>query len=173
MKRLFCVCACVLVFAFVASAQTRYAFVDTEYILSKIPEYQVVKKQIDKVSLEWQKDLDLKYNSIDSLINKLKIDQVFLSPAMKDKREKEISIRQIELKKLEVYYFGEQGELYKKKQALLKPILDDIFEAIKEIATVGNYGAIFDRSTGLSVVYFNPRLDKSDSVLEKLGYKTN
>ena len=93
MKRLLCICGYLLVLTFVVSAQTRYAFVDTEYILSKIPEYQVIKKQIDKASVEWQKDIDQKYNSIDSLINKLKIDQVFLSPAMKEKREKEISLR--------------------------------------------------------------------------------
>jgi len=158
---------------FFVSGQTRYAFVDTQYILEQIPEYEVVKKQIDAASLEWQNDLDSKYNEIDSLINKLKIDQVFLSPAMKSKREKDISKRQVDLKKLESFYFGKKGELYKKKQALLKPILDDIFEAIKDIAVIGNYGAVFDRSSGLSVLYFNPRLDKSEAVLEKLGYKTN
>lgn len=155
------------------SGQTRYAFVDTQYILEQIPEYKVVKKQIDEASIVWQSDLDSKYNTIDSLINRLKIDQVFLSAAMKAKREKEIQKRQIDLKKLERFYFGEKGQLYKKKQALLKPILDDIFEAIREIAVVGNYGAVYDRSSGLSVVYFNPRLEKSDAVLEKLGYKTN
>jgi outer membrane protein len=154
-------------------SQTRYAFVDIQYILETIPEYQVVKNQIDALSSKWQKDLDVFYLTIDSMNNKLKVDQVFLSLAMKNKKQNDISRRQIDLKKLEHSYFGEKGELYKKKQELLKPILDDIFDAIKDIATLGNYGAIYDRSAGLSVVYFNPNLDKSDDVLEKLGYKTN
>lgn len=154
-------------------SQTRYAFVDIQYILEKIPEYQVVKNQIDLLSSKWQKDLDLSYLAIDSMNNKLKVDQVFLSPAMKSKKENDIAKRQVDLKKLEQAYFGEKGELYKKKQELLKPILDDVFDAIKDIATVGNYGAVYDRSAGLSVVYFNPSLDKSEDVLEKLGYKTN
>lgn len=167
---LFC---CLLFTVSFAGAQTRYAFVDTEYILSKIPEYHVVKSQIDGLSAKWQKDLDSRYKAIDSLNNKLKVDQMFLSPAMKEKRKYDISKRQLDLKKIEKSYFGEKGELYKMKQELLKPILDDIFDAIKEIATVGNYGAVYDRAAGLSVVYFNPRLEKSDDVLERLGYKTN
>lgn len=163
-----------IVFTFSQSkAQTRYAFVDTEYILSKIPEYTVVKNQLDGLSAKWQKDLDSRNKSIDSLYNKLKVDQVFLSPSMLDKRKKEISTMQANLKILEKSYFGKKGELYKTKQALLKPILDDVFDAIKEIATIGNYGAIYDRAAGLNIVYFNPRLEKSDDVLEKLGYKTN
>jgi outer membrane protein len=154
-------------------SQTRYAFVDIQYVLAKIPEYQVVKNQIDALSSKWQENLDDSYMAIDSLNNKLKIDQVFLSPAMKTRRERNIAKRQLDLKKLEKYYFGSKGELYKKKQELLKPILDDIYDAIKDIAIFGNYGAIYDRSAGVSLVYFSPSLEKSDDVLEKLGYKTN
>lgn len=154
-------------------SQTRYAFVDIQYILDKIPEYQVVKNQIDVLSSKWQKDLDDSYMKIDSLNNKLKIDQVFLSPAMKTRRERAIAKRQVDLKKLEKYYFGSKGELYKKKQELLKPILDDIYDAIKDIATLGNYGAIYDRSAGVNLVYFSPSLEKSDDVLDRLGYKIN
>jgi len=172
MKRLLLLLSLLFVVSF-AKAQTRYAFVDTEYILNKIPEYTVVKNQIDALSGKWQHDLDSKNKIIDSLYNKLKVDQVFLSPSMLEKRKSDIANKQRDLKTLERLYFGEKGELYKRKQELLKPILDDVFDAIKEIATIGNYGAIYDRAAGLNIVYFNPRLEKSDDVLEKLGYKTN
>lgn len=152
-------------------SQMRYAFVDTEYILSNIPEYKTAKNQLDEFSKNRQDELDERHKVIEKMYKQFKVDQIFLSPAMKEKREKEIAQLEFEVGKLEKKYFGEGGDISKKGDELVKPILDDVFEAIKEIAKSGNYGAIFDRSQGVNVVYFAPKLDKSDKVLEKLGYK--
>jgi len=156
---------------FSLEAQTRYAFVDTDFILDNIPEYQSVKTQLETISKKWQNELDKKYSIVDSLNTKFRLDQVFLSESMKNSRKKEINKQKRELKKLEDFYFGNKGELYKKKQELLKPILDEVYEAIKAVALRGNYGAIYDRAAGLNVIYFNPKLEKSKEVLSRLGYK--
>lgn len=156
---------------FSLEAQTRYAFVDTDFILNNIPEYQSVKTQLETISKRWQNELDIKYSVVDSLNTKFRLDQVFLSESMKLSRKKEINKQKRELKKLEDFYFGNKGELYKKKQELLKPILDEVYEAIKAVALRGNYGAIYDRAAGVNVIYFNPKLEKSKEVLSRLGYK--
>ena len=152
-------------------SQTRYAFVDTDYILSNIPEYKTAKEQLDVFSNGWEKEIKDQHAVIENMYKQFKVDQIFLSPAMKEKREKEIAQLEYEVSELQQKYFGKGGELFKKREQLVKPVLDDVFEAIKEIAVEGNYGAIFDRSQGVNVVYFSPKLDKSDKVLEKLGYK--
>eukprot|EP01156_Anaeramoeba_ignava_P013029 Anaeramoba_ignava/a500285_10.p1 GENE.a500285_10~~a500285_10.p1 ORF type:complete len:176 (-),score=21.08 a500285_10:639-1166(-) len=154
-----------------AMSQMRYAFVDTEYILSNIPEYETAKEQLDKFSKIWEEEISAQQAVVDKMYKEFKVDKVFLSPAMKEKREKEIARVEFEVGKLEEKYFGKGGELAKKREQLVKPILDDVFDAIKEIAKSGNYGAIFDRSQGVNVVYLAPKLDKSDKVLERLGYK--
>lgn len=155
----------------IVMSQMRYAFVDTEYILSNIPEYQTAKEQLDVFAKNWEKEINDQHAVIEKMHKQFKVDQIFLSPVMKEKREKEIAQLEFEVSKLQQKYFGKGGELYKKREELVKPILDDVFDAIKEIATSGNYGAIFDRAQGVNVVYFAPKLDKSDKVLDKLGYK--
>lgn len=155
----------------VSVAQTRYGFVDTKYILEKIPEYNQAQEQLNKVSIEWQTNIEDIYVEIKILNTKLRADQIFLSVEMKEKREKEIAKKESDAQKLQNRYFGVNGELFLKRQELIKPIQDDIFDVIKEIAKAGNYGMIIDRASGVQLIYSNPKFDLSDKVISKLGYR--
>ncbi len=152
-------------------SQMRYAFVDTEYILNNIPEYEVAKAELDRLSKIWEEDIREQQAIVDKMYGELKVERVFLSPAMKEKREREIAELELRLSQLEDKYFGNEGELDEKRKELVQPILDNVFNAIKDIAKSENYGAVFDRSQGINVIYFAPKLDKSDKVLYKLGYR--
>jgi len=149
----------------------RFAFVDTEYILKNIPAYQSAQDKLDQLSLEWQKEIEAVYGDIDKLYKNFQAEKVLLTEEMKVKKEEEIISKEREAKDLQKKYFGKDGELYKKRQDLIKPIQDDIFNAIKEISTEGNLDVVFDTSSGASMLYTNPKLDRSDEVLQKLGYK--
>lgn len=152
-------------------AQTRYGFVDTKYILEKIPEYTQAQVELDKASQLWQSDIETIYTEIQLLNTKLRSDQVFLSPQMKTKREKEIAKKESQAQEMQNRYFGVDGELFLKRQELIKPIQDGIFDVIKEIAKAGNYGMIIDRASGVQLIYSNPKFDLSDKVISKLGYR--
>ncbi|MFA8433760.1 MAG: OmpH family outer membrane protein [Marinifilaceae bacterium] len=153
------------------NAQQRYGFIDTEYILNKIPEYKFAQEQLDQYSLQWQKEIEAIYVEIDAMHSKYRADQVFLSPDMREKREKEIAQKEAQAQKLQQKYFGRNGDLYKKRQELVKPIQDEIYDAVKDLAKAGNYGMIVDRANGPVVIYFNAKFDLSDKVLSKMGYK--
>jgi len=173
MKRLLFLLA-VLFFSFGSSySQSRYGFVDTEYILNKMPDYKNAQEQLDKVSIQWQKEIETISVEIKDLHAKFRADEVFLSSEMRQQREKEIHDKEMMAQKLQQRYFGRNGELYKKRQELMKPIQDDIYEAIKEIAKSGSYGMIIDRANGPAIIYSNSKFDLSDKVLYKLGIRTN
>jgi len=149
----------------------KYAFVDSEYILSHIPAYKAAQDQLDNISSEWQKEIEQKYQEIDQLYKGYQTDKVLLSEEMKRKKEDEIIAKEKSVKDLQKKYFGPEGELYKKRQELVKPIQDEIYNAVKELSAEGSYAVIFDTAEGLSILYFNPKYDISDEVLQKLGYK--
>ncbi|MCY1633022.1 OmpH family outer membrane protein [Marinifilum sp. D737] len=153
-------------------SQQRYGFVDTEYILNKIPDYKNAQEQLDQFSQKWQNEIEGVAAEIKDLHTKYRADEVFLSSEMKEKREKEIHDKEVLAQKLQQKYFGRNGELYKKRQELMKPIQDDIYEAIKEIAKSGSYGMIIDRANGPTIIYSNAKFDLSDKVLYKLGIRT-
>lgn len=147
------------------------AYVDTEYILNKIPSYKEAQKQIDNLTKQWQKEIEEKHVSLDALYKQYQIDKVLLSNDMKQKREQDILDKEKELKELQKKRFGPEGDRYKKEQELIKPIQDEIYNAIKEIAATQNYGFIFDSSSSsLSILYSDIKYDISDEVLKKLGY---
>jgi len=152
-------------------AQQRYGFIDTEYILNAIPEYKSAQEQLDKLSQHWQQEIEELYVQIEGMHSKFRADQVFLSPEMREKREKGIAEKEGKAQKLQQKYFGRNGELYKKRQELVKPIQDEIYDAVKNIAKAGNYGMIVDRANGPVVIYFNAKFDLSNKVLSKMGYK--
>lgn len=154
-----------------ANAQQRYGFIDTEYILNAIPEYKSAQEQLDKMSLQWQREIEKLYVEIEEMQGKFRADQVFLSPEMREKREKEIAEKEAVAQKLQQKYFGRNGDLYKKRQELVKPIQDEIYDAVKDIAKAGNYGMIVDRANGPVVIYYNAKFDLSNKVLSKMGYK--
>lgn len=153
-------------------SQQRYGFVDTEYILNKIPDYKNAQEQLDQFSTQWQNEIESVATEIRELHAKFRADEVFLSSEMRTKREKEIHDKEVLAQKLQQKYFGRNGELYKKRQELMKPIQDDIYEAIKEIAKSGSYGMIIDRANGPTIIYSNEKFDLSDKVLYKLGIRT-
>jgi len=150
----------------------KYAFVDTEYILNNVPTYESAQDQLNQLSIDWQKEIEEVFADIDKMYKDYQAEKVLLTEEMKTKRENDIIKSEKAAKELQKKYFGKNGELYKKRQELVKPIQDDIFNAVKEIAEEGNYAVIFDTAGGgLSMLYTNPKYDKSDDVLEKMGYK--
>lgn len=161
-----------VIFLFVSGGLAqKYAFVDTEYILSNIPTYKSAQDQLDQYSLEWQKEIETIFNEIEKMYKNFQAEKVLLTEEMKRRREEEIINKEIEVKNLQKKYFGTEGDLFKKRQELIKPIQDAIYNAVKEIATEGNFAVIFDTASGPGLLYTNPKHDKSDEVLEKLGYK--
>ncbi len=149
----------------------KYVFVDSEYILKNIPAYEAANEQLNQLSATWQKEIEKLYSEVSELYKAYQTENVFLSNEMKKKREEEIVTKEKNAKKLQQHYFGPQGELFKKRESLIKPIQDEIFNAISEIAGEKNYAAVFDKSSGIGVLYSDPKYDISDLVLERMGIK--
>lgn len=170
MKRvLFILAGLVLIFT-LATAQ-KYAFVDTDYILNNIPNYKASQEQLDKLSEEWQQEIEAQYAEIEQLYNDYQSERVLLSEEMRRNREDEIINKEKEVKELQTSYFGQDGLLFQKREELIQPIQDEVYDAIKDLATEEGYAVIFDTASGPVMIYFNPRYDLSDEVLQKLGYK--
>lgn len=152
------------------SAQ-KFAYVDTKYILENISEYKSAQEQLNKISIEWQKEIETRYAEIDKLYKSFQAEQILLTAEMKRKREDEIVNKERSAKNLQKKRFGVDGDLYKKRQELIKPIQDKVYAAIKDIAVTGNYALILDKAGELSILYSDPKYDKSEDVLNKMGYK--
>lgn len=161
----------ILFFAVATTFAQKFAYVDTEYILGNIPSYKAAQEQLDQLSAQYQKELESMHAEIEQMYKDFQSESVLLSDEMKRKREDVIITKEKEYKELQRKYFGREGDLYKKRQGLIKPIQDDIFNAIQTISTEGNYAVIFDKSSGVTLIYTNPKFDLSDQVLAKLGYK--
>ena len=170
MKKIISFLSIMLITAGFAVAQ-KYAFVDTEYILNRIPSYKAAQDQLDKMAGDWQTEIETMYDEIEKMYKDFQAEKVLLTEEMKIRKEEEIINRENEVKQLQQKYFGRDGNLFKKRQELVKPIQDEVYRAVKEIAAEGNYAVIFDTASGANMLYTNPKYDKSDDVLEKLGYK--
>ncbi|MDL2262009.1 OmpH family outer membrane protein [Bacteroidales bacterium OttesenSCG-928-I21] len=149
----------------------KFAYVDTEYILNNIPVYETAKSQLDDFAATWKEEIDLMKASVDKMYKDYQSERVLLTEELRLKREEEIMQKEKQLRELQQKYFGQNGMLFKKREELIKPIQDDIYNAIKEIAVDGNYSTIFDTANSLNMLYTDPRNDKSDEVLKKMGYK--
>ncbi len=149
----------------------KFGYVDTDYILGQIPEYKAAQSELDKTSIQWQKEIETKYTEIDKLYKAYQADAILLTEDMKKKRENEIINKEKEVKDLQKQRFGVDGELYKKRQELVKPIQDKVFNAIKAVAEKSALGFVLDKSGQVSILYANSKYDKSDDVLVYLGYK--
>lgn len=149
----------------------RYAYVDTEYILNNIPAYKAAQEKLDQLSYEWQKELESKKEKLNELFQEYQNEKVLLTEEMKKKREQELNQRRQELNELQRKYFGPEGELYSQRQDLVKPIQEEVYSAVKNIAESGNYAVIFDAASRSNMLYTDPKYDKSDEVLKELGYK--
>lgn len=152
-------------------AQGKLGYVDTDYILKNIPAYQAAQAQLDRIAADWQKEIETVYGQIDKMYKDFQAEKVLLTEEMKVKRENDIITKEKEAKELQKKYFGKEGDLFKKRQELVKPIQDEVFNAVKELAVEGNYSIIFDTAGNLNMLYTDPKIDKSDEVLKKLGYK--
>jgi outer membrane protein len=149
----------------------KYAFVDSEYIRKNIPAFTTAQEQLDKLSKQWEKEVNDGLAVVEQMYKSYQNESVLLSQDMKTKREEAIVAKEKEIKELQNKYFGVDGDLFKKREELVKPIQDEILKAIKEIAVDGSYAVIFDTSAGGNILFANPKFDISDQVLEKLGYK--
>ena len=147
------------------------AYVDMQYILKNLPQYETANEQLNMISKRWEKDIDAAQQQARVLMSNYQTEQIFLSPEMKQKREEEILAAEQEVLELKRKYFGQDGEWYKKREALLKPIQDEVYNAIQDIANEKRYDVVNDRSADPSLIYMSSKLDISDQVLEKLGAK--
>jgi|TARA_Y100001954_G_C15805277_1_gene602298 outer membrane protein len=148
----------------------KFAYVDTEYILNKIPEFKQAQDKLDDFSEDWQEEIEAKYAEVEQMYRAYQQDQVLLTDDMKIKREEAIINKENEAKNLQQKYFGPEGSLYLKKQELIRPIQDKIFDAIQKLAENNKYQIVFDSSSDLIMLYKNENLDKSDQVLKLMGY---
>jgi outer membrane protein len=153
-----------------ASAQ-KFAYVDTEYILENIPEYKEAQVELDKLSIEWQKQLERRYAEIDKMYKNYQAEQILLTEDMKIKREEEIIKKEKEAKEYQKLKFGVEGELFQKRQELVKPVQDKVYQAVQDVANISSLDIVFDKSSGLTVLFSNAKYNKSDAVLKKMGYK--
>lgn len=149
----------------------KFAFIDSDYILENIPAFNAAQEQLDQLSRQYQKELESMYAEVEKMYQDFQAESVLLSEDMKRKREDVIISREKEYKELQRKYFGPNGDLFRRRQALIQPIQDDIFNAVQEIANDGAYAVIFDKAGGTTLFFTNPRFDLSDQVLQKLGYK--
>ncbi|MGD0340160.1 MAG: OmpH family outer membrane protein [Bacteroidales bacterium] len=170
MRKLSLIIGIVLLTSAIGIAQ-KYAFVDSEYIRKNIPAFATAQEQLDNLSKQWEKEVADGYAVVEQMYKSYQNEAPLLSQDMKTKREEDIINKEKEMKDLQNKYFGVEGELFKKRQELVKPIQDEILKAIKDIAVEGSYAVIFDSSTGGNILFANPKFDISDQVLEKLGYK--
>ena len=148
----------------------KFAYVDTEYILNKIPEFKQAQDKLDDFSADWQKEIEGKYEDVEQMYRAYQQQRVLLSDSMKKKREEAIITKENNAKNLQQKYFGPEGGLYSKRQELIRPIQDKIHDAIQQLAANNKYQVIFDSSSDLIMLYKNNNLDKSDKVLEFMGY---
>lgn len=169
MRTLFATLLLIVALAGVSQAQ-KFAYVDTEYMLDNIPEYKEAQKKLDEISKVWQKEIEDKYAEIDKMYQAFQAEQILLTEDMKTKRENDITDKEKAVKVLQKQRFGTDGELFKKRQELIKPIQDKIYNTVKELADEGAYACIFDKA-GTNMLYTNSKYDKSDEVLAKMGYK--
>jgi outer membrane protein len=170
MKKIFLTAIVIALFS-AASFGQRFVYVDTEYILENIPEYATAQKDLDKISEDWRAEIDKRYKEIDDLYKAYQAEQVILPDAAKVQKQQEIENKEKAVKEFQKQKFGYEGELFKKKQELVKPIQDKIYNEIQKMATEKTYDFVFDKSSGVSMLFTNPKFDKSDEIIQALGYK--
>lgn len=169
MKKIILTALIVVATSVVAFAQ-KIGYVDTDYILSQIPEYKAAQAEMDKLSVDWQKEIEAKYAEIDKLYKIYQAESVLLTDDMRKKRENEIINKEKEVKELQKQRFGVDGELFKKRMELVKPIQDKVYNAVKQVAERGGLAFIFDKAGQVSLLYSNSKYDKSEDVLTFMGY---
>lgn len=171
MKKILLLTMVTLLFAGAMQAQ-KYAIIDTRYILDKMPDYKTAQKQLDDIAAEWQKDIDTKQTALDKMYKDYDAEQVMLSEDLQKKRRDQLFLKEKELRDLQRQRFGFEGDLFKKRQELIKPIQDKVYNAVQKISTQRGYDFVLDKSEGITIIFADPKLDKSEDVLKELGVRS-
>ena len=170
MKKVLLIACSIWLSAFAVSAQ-KYAIIDTKYILDKMPDYKEAQKKLDDIAAQWQKEIDVQQTELDKMYRDYDAEQVMLSDDLKKKREAQLFVKEKELRDQQRKHFGFEGDLFKKRQELVKPIQDKVYNAVQKMAVQRSYDFILDKSEGITVIFADPKLDKSEDVLRDLGIK--
>ena len=149
----------------------KYAVIDTRYILEKIPDYANAQKELDGIAANWQKEIDVMQSELDKMYKDYEAEQVMLSEDLRKKREDQLFVKEKTLRDLQRQRFGFEGDLFKKRQQLIKPVQDKVFNAVQKLAVQRGYEFILDKSEGITVIFADPKLDKSEDVLRELGVR--
>jgi len=168
-NKVFFVLAISILTAFSSNAQTKYAVINTKYILDKIPEYKEADKKLKALGDQWQLEIDQKQMTLDKMYKNYEAEQFMLSDDLKKKREDELFVKEKELRDLQKKRFGYEGDLFKERQKMVKPIQDKVYNAVQKLATARGYDFILDKSEGITIIFADPKLDKSDDILKELG----
>ena len=171
MKKILSFAIAIFVFACTAVAQ-KYAIIDTRYILDRMPEYKQAQKQLDDVAADWQKEIDTKQMELDRMYKDFDAEQVMLSDDLQKKRRDQLYLKEKELSALQRKRFGFEGDLFKKRQELIKPIQDKVFNSVQKMASQRGYDFVLDKSEGITIIFADPKLDKSEDVLKDLGVRS-
>lgn len=155
----------------VAAMAQKYCVIDSKYILDKVPEYATAQKQLDNLSEGWQKEVDAKMEAVDQMYKSYQAERAMLNESMRAKREAEIVAKEKEAKDLQKKYFGYEGELFKKRQTMIKPIQDRVFNTVQQYATSRGFDIVYDKSGGITIFYADPKLDKSEEVIKLVNKK--
>jgi len=169
MKKLF-ILSCLLVFGLLGFSQ-KYAIIDTKYILDRIPDYKQAQTQLDNVAADWQKEIDAKQAELDKMYKDFDAEMVMLTEELKKKREDQLFLKEKDLRDLQRKRFGFEGDLFKKRQELIKPVQDKVYNAVQKIAGLRGYDFVLDKSEGITIIFADPKLDKSEDVLKELGIR--
>jgi outer membrane protein len=170
MKRILIAAIGIMMMAATAQAQ-KYAIIDTRYILDKLPDYKTAQKQLDDIAADWQKDIDAQQADLDKMYKSFEAEQVMLSDDLKKKREDQLFNKEKNVRDLQRKRFGFEGDLFKKRQELIKPIQDKVYNAVQRMAVQRGYDFVLDKSEGITIIFADPKLDKSEDILKELGIR--
>src|SRR3954469_1788115 len=170
MKKIILFIACTLMLGVFAQAQ-KYAVIDTKYILDKMPEYKTAQKQLDDFAALWQKEIETMQKDLDKMYRDFDAEEVMLSDDLKKKRQDQLFLKEKAVRDLQRQRFGFEGDLFKKRQELVQPIQNKVYNAVQKLAVDRGYDFILDKSEGITVIFADPKLEKSDDVLKALGVK--
>lgn len=169
MKKFLLVCLITLSAALTANAQ-KYALLDMEYVLKNIPAYERANEQLNQVSKKWQAEVEALNTEASTMYKNYQNEVVFLSQEQKKAKQEQIMTKEKEASDLKKKYFGPEGELFKKRESLMTPIQEEIYNAVKEISDLRGYSLVIDRASDTGIIYGSPKIDISQEVLQKLGY---
>jgi len=145
--------------------------VDTRYILDKMPEYRNAQQQLDVMAATWQQQIDSMQTALDRLYREFDAEQVMLTAELKKRKEDQLFNKEKELRDLQRKRFGFEGDLFRKRQELVKPVQDKVYNAIQKLAASRGYDFVLDKSEGITIIFADPKLDKSEEVLKELGIR--